>query len=315
MESNSNINYEFSDLTIPFYTNLTSIFSRSIYTFDSMESMALFKDNKNKMDKRASLNKLPSGQILGVPLFQCQLKKDASYLMSKDHNNLIIYKYIIIPSDEKDENRQLLMDKYLKDREYKLVCENIFYNISIYKIVYSEIKNKKDVFSLYKERKYCLKFRNDSITMHYYILNDSVKVESSYFDNSKWIYNNNFNNALINGIFLNNNYKLVLNDNRIICEFDDSNRSNKWTTSTIDEHMGVLRFSNYIKPPAFSPNDIQVYHDNEFLSDFNEKIICMTFVLITHQKFNYKNSLAPGGVFVINNNTSATGPNNTFIFL
>ena len=45
--------------------------------------------------------------------------------------------------------------------------------------------------------------------------------------------------------------------------------------------MGLLKLVNSAKPLE---EKVQ-YHDNNFLNDFNEKIICMTFVLIAHKRF------------------------------
>lgn len=306
---------DFTTCAIPFYTNLTSLFNRSIYAFESVESMNLFKRNNHKLTKQESLKLKSNGQFIGVPLFQCQLKQDASFIMSKEHNNLVIYKYIIVPNNEKDTTRQICMDQYLKDREYKLVCENSHHAVSIYKIVFSEIKNKKFFLSYTQERLYTLRFRNDNIKMTYFTFEDFVKVGNDFFKDAKWVYNNNFGGVLIDGMFLNNNYKLVGKDKSILCEFDDSDRSNKWVVTTLEEYMGILKLQNYNQPPAFSPSQKFRIHNNAFLSDFNEKIICMTFVLITHQKYNYKNSINRRGVIIINNSSMSSSNNNNFVLL
>ena len=266
---------------IPFYTNLTSIFSKSTYTFSSLESMELFKKTGNKLHKPSSIQRLGDFQYIGIPLFQCQLKKDASYLISKESSNLIIYKYIVLPLDENNGKRQQMMTKYLDNREYKFICNNDEHRISLYKVVYSEIKNKMALFSFSTSRTYTLKFRNDHISMAFKNFHDYIEVENTVFPNAKWIYNDNVGNVIVDGFFINNNYKLISNDGLIVCEFDNTERSNKWITYTKSEYMGLLKLVNSIKP-----SDGKVpYHDNNFLNDFNEKIICMTFVLIAHKRF------------------------------
>ncbi|OBA28179.1 hypothetical protein HANVADRAFT_51516 [Hanseniaspora valbyensis NRRL Y-1626] len=281
MSENCFINKNVTVNNIPFYTNLTSIFSDSTYTFSSLESMKLFKKTGNKLHKSSSIQRLDDFKYIGIPLFQCQLKKDASYLLSKERSNLIIYKYIVLPFDENNDKRQQMMAEHLDNREYKFICNNEEHNISIYKVVFSEIKNEMALLSLSTSRTYTLKFRNDHIVMTFKNFHDYIEVENSVFPNAKWIYNDNVGNVIVDGFFINNNYKLISNDKLIVCEFDNTERSNKWITYTKSEYMGLLKLVNSIKP---SNGKVQ-YHDNNFLNDFNEKIICMTFVLIAHKRF------------------------------
>lgn len=278
----------FSIVDIPYYTNLTSVFSNSIYSFSSVESMMLFKNTGNRLKKESSIQRLLNGQYDGIPLFQCQLKKDKSFfLFNNECNNLIIYKYIVIPTDSSEEELNALKDTYLKNREYKFVCENSFHKISIYKIVYSEIKNKTAVLAISNDREYTLKFRQNLIKMVFKYYNDYVEVDNGQFPKSRWIYNDNIGNIIIDGFFINDNYKLVQQDGSVSCEYDNTDRSNKWITYTKSEKMGVLRIQDSINPPSLSSNMPIKYHNNSFFDDFNEKIMCMTFVLITFKK--YKN--------------------------
>ncbi|KAL6930235.1 hypothetical protein ACO0SA_001650 [Hanseniaspora valbyensis] len=285
MSETNSIGEDFAITDIPFYTNLTSIFHNSIYTFSSIESMELFKKSGNKMDKPGAVQRQTNFQYIGIPLFQCQLKKDPSFLLKRERSNLIIYKYIILPIDENNGERQQMMAEHLDNREYKFICNNEEHNISIYKVVFSEIKNEMALLSLSTHRKYTLKFRNDNILMTFKSYDDYVEVDNSLFQNAKWIYHDNVGDILRNDFYVDDNYKLMLQDESIVSEFDNTERSNKWTTDTLNEFMGLLKVANNIKPPAFSSNEKIQYHDNNFLNDFNEKIICMTFVLITHRKY------------------------------
>ncbi|XBW38398.1 hypothetical protein QEN19_003985 [Hanseniaspora menglaensis] len=276
---------DFSVLNIPFYTNLTSILNNSIYTFSSTDSMMLFKETGNKLSKQGSIQQLPNGQYIGVPLFQCLLKKDASYLIGPESMNYQIYKFIIIPADEKNPDKVILEEKYLKDREYKSPCFNEEHNINIYRVLFSEVKSKKVWLSLSREREYVFKFRNANLKMLYKNFRDHIDVSQGPFENSRWIYNDNYGNVFIDGFFINNNYKLYLSDGSVACEFDNTNRTNKWILHTKNEEMGLLRFANYNMPPAFSKNEKILNHNNDFLTDFNELIVCMTFVLLNHKRY------------------------------
>ena len=233
------------------------------------------------MHEPSSIQRLDDFQYIGIPLFQCQLKMDALYLLGKKSSNLIIYKYIVLPLDGNNYERQQMMAEYLDNREYQFICNNDKHRISIYKVVYSEIKNETVLFSLSISEKYTLKFTNDHIVMTFKKFHDYIEVENSVFPNAKWIYNDNVGNIIVDGFFINNNYKLISNDKLIVCEFDITERSNKWITYTLGEYMGLLKLVNSAKPLE---EKVQ-YHDNNFLNDFNEKIICMTFVLIAHKRF------------------------------
>ena len=278
---------DFSVLDIQFYTNVTSYFRNSVYAFSSSESMNLFKDTGNKLEKQGSVKKIENGQYSGIPLFQCQLKKDSSYILSAESMNYVIYKYIVISNDKKNTDIQLLENRYLKGREHVLVCLNKEHIINIYKVLFADVKNKMAFFSLSKSREYILTFGDETLTMLYKSFKDHVEVNSSNIKNSKWIYNDDCGNVLIDDFYINNNYKLILEDGSVACEFDDTDRSNKWIFHTRREKMGLLRFANYDQPPPFSSNEKIQHHNNDFLTDFNEKVICMTFVLINHQR--YKN--------------------------
>lgn len=283
---NHSFSSNFSIVDIPYYTNLTSVFSNSIYSFSSLDSMMLFKNTGNHLERESAIQRLPNGQYEGIPLFQCQLKKDKSFfLCNNECNNLIIFKYIVIPTDYSEEEQKALKDTYLQNREYKFVCENSYHKIGIYKIVYSEIKNKTAVFSITNDREYTLKFRQDMIKMVFKYYNDYVEVDNGQFGKSRWIYNDNIGNIIIDGFFINDNYKLVQQDGTVSCEYDNTDRSNKWITYTKSEKMGVLRIQDSINPPSFSLEKNIKSHNNCFFDDFNEKIICMTFVLITYKKY------------------------------
>ena len=86
-------------------------------------------------------------------------------MLGKESSNLIIYKYIVLPLDENNGERQQIMTEYLDNREYKFKCNNDNHKISIYKVVYSEIKCEMALFSLSISKIYTLKFTNDHIVM------------------------------------------------------------------------------------------------------------------------------------------------------
>lgn len=276
---------DFSVLNIPFYTNLTSFFSNSIYAFATAESMELFKKTGNKLENKGSVIKLTNGQYSGIPLFQCQLKKDVSYLISSESMNYKIYKFIVIPLGEKTQDKRQLEEQYLEGREYKIVCTNAEHNITIYRVLHCEVKSKMAWKSFSKSREYIFKSRDDQFVMTYKNFRDHVEITYGQFADAKWIYNDNRGNVLIDGFFINNNYKLILKDGSVACEFDDTSRTNKWITYTTSEKMGLLRFANFNKPPAFSSNEKTLNHNNDWLTDSNEKVIYMVFVLINHQRY------------------------------
>ena len=126
---------------------------------------------------------------------------DALYLLGKKSSNLIIYKYIVLPLDGNNYERQQMMAEYLDNREYQFICNNDKHRISIYKVVYSEIKNETVLFSLSISEKYTLKFTNDHIVMTFKKFHDYIEVENSVFPNAKWIYNGNVGNAILDSFF------------------------------------------------------------------------------------------------------------------
>ena len=285
-ESNSTIeNFAITD--IPFYTNLRSIFNNSIYTFSSIESMKLFKKSRNKLNESYSIQRLDNNQYIGIPLFQCQLKKDYSSWFKRDSGNVIVYKYIVLPSDENNGERQQMMTEYLGNKEYELVCNNEEHKISIYKVVYSEIKDETSLFSFSTSIKYTINFRDDSVSMTFNNNDGYVEVENSLFQNAKWIYKDKVDDKIGEDFVIDENYKLVLQDESIVSEFDNIERSD----DTLDEYMGFLKVANNTKPSSFSSKEKGQYHDNNFLNDFNEKIICMTFALIAHKKYKDDNEM------------------------
>ncbi|KAL6926862.1 hypothetical protein ACO0SA_003943 [Hanseniaspora valbyensis] len=283
-----------STIKIPFYTELKSMFNKRFYAFSSKESLKLFIKSQNRMDKPSSIQRLDNSQYIGIPLFECRMKKDASYIFTKKRNNLIIYKYIVLPSDENDTQRKHLMSEYLENKEYEFVCNNEEHNISIYKVVYSEVDNKSGMLSMETARTYTLKFRNDPVVMSFLTYDDYVKVKSSLFPNSKWIYNDNLGDVKVDDFFMEDNFKLMLEDKSIACEFDNKHRSNKWVTHTLDEYMGLLKIADNTNPPAFPLNEKVQYHDNSLLSEFSEKAICMTFILIVRQKYRSRAMIVNG---------------------
>ena len=289
-ESNSTTeNFAITD--IPFYTNLRSTFNNSIYTFSSIESMDLFKKPRNKLNELSSIQRLDNFQYIGIPLFQCQLKKDSSSWFKRDSSNVIIYKYIILPSDENDTKRKYLMTEYLENKEYELVCKNEEHKISIYKVVYSEIKDETSLFSFSASIKYTISFRDDSVSMAFDNNNVYVEVENLLLQNAKWIYKDKVDDKIGEDFVIDENYKLMLQDESIVSEFDNIERSDKWTDDKLDEYMGFLKIAENNKPSSFSSNEKGQYHDNNFLNDFNEKIICMTFALIAHKKYKDDNEM------------------------
>ncbi|OBA28438.1 hypothetical protein HANVADRAFT_51721 [Hanseniaspora valbyensis NRRL Y-1626] len=285
-EANS-IGEKFAIADIPFYTNLRSTFNNSIYTFSSIESMHLFKKSRNRLNEPYSIQRLDNCQYIGIPLFQCQLKKDSSSWFKWDSSNVIIYKYIVLPSDENYTQRNYLMTEYLVNKEYELVCNNEEHKISIYKLVYSEIKDETSLFSFSTSIKYTINFRDDSVSMTFNNNDGYLEVENSLFHNAKWIHNDKVDDKIGEDFVIDENYKLMLQDESIVSEFDNIERSD----DTLDEYMGFLKVANNTKPSSFSSKEKGQYHDNNFLNDFNEKIICMTFALIAHKKYKYNSEI------------------------
>ncbi|KAL6931130.1 hypothetical protein ACO0R3_002585 [Hanseniaspora guilliermondii] len=264
---------------LQFFSNLTSIISKTIYCFKSEQSMNHFKKHKGK-----DIIKSPDGLFDGLPLFSCELKRDGSYLLSSDSTNYTIYKYVIIPSDSKHPDKKLLEEKYLHNsKKYKLIDVNAQYNVSIYKYVYCEVINKLAYLSLTKRRKSLLKFEDDSLTMVFHTYHDYITItDNAMFEGNQWIFRENEGNVFVDDLYINDRYKLVNRDGHVAAAYDNSNRSNKWFPTTIREKLCDLKFPVMNNPPQYSTNPKIENYKNDYLSKFHENIVCMVFVLANY---------------------------------
>lgn len=264
---------------LQFFTNLTSIFSKTIYCFKSEQSMNHFKKNKGKNIIRGA-----DGLFEGLPLFSCELKRDSSYILAADSTNYTIYKYVIIPSDNNHPDKRFLEEKYLQNsKKYKLVDVNAQYNVSIYKYVYCEVINKVAFLSLTKRRRSILEFENESLTMVFHNYHDYITItDNALFEGNQWIFRDNEGNVFIDDLYINDRYKLVNKDGHVAASYDNSRRSNKWLTTTLREKLCDLRFPLVNNPPQYSSNPKIQNYENDYLSTFHENIVCMVFVIANY---------------------------------
>lgn len=275
----SGFNYITDLHDLQFFSNLTSIISKTIYCFKSEQSMNHFKNNKGKNIIRGA-----DGLFEGLPLFSCESKRDGSYMLAEDSTNYTIYKYVIIPSDNSHPDKKFLEEKYLHNsKKYKLIDVNAQYNVSIYKCVYCEVINKVAFMSLTKRRRSILKFDNDSLTMVFHNYHDYITItDNAMFEGNQWIFRDNEGNVFIDDIYINDRYKLVNRDGHVAASYDNSRRSNKWLTTTIREKLCDLRFPVVNNPPQYSSNPKIQNYKNDYLSTFHENIVCMVFVIANY---------------------------------
>ncbi|KAL6928570.1 hypothetical protein ACO0SA_001898 [Hanseniaspora valbyensis] len=270
-------------IDIPFYTDYDSLISDSTYCFDSVESMELFKKSENNLSNQNSLQRMPDGQFKGVPMFQCMLKKDKSYLLNDSQKNLVIYKYIVIPTDN-EEACNYYKSQFLQDREVKFVSENKFHNVAIFKIEFAKIKNEGKYLSANKKRVYTLKFKDDILKMTLECGDDNqlknAKIDCKNLDTLNWDLTDKKNSQK-------NVYKLISqidDNNKDLIGVFDSNKNNKIVNnfSLVEkDYLGNLRMPNV----DYEKKNKMEFHDNEMLSELNEKIVAMTYVLITYKRY------------------------------
>lgn len=282
-----------SFLDIPFYADFNEIISDSTYCFDSLESMEIFKKNGRRLSDRKALEKSYDGQLKGIPLFQCKLKTDKSYLLNDFQKNLVVYKYIVIPNDnpELEDYRQA---KYLQNKIYKFVCENKYHNVSIFKVLFASIKNEGKYLSSGNQRLFKIKFKDDSIKMGFedkYNIGKKVKIDYKIVENLNWQLKNMIETDIDGVTSVKKNYQLIAgagNNETVICELEDNKRQN-----SKNGNQGTLKLSNFDHTNPFDCEKEKEYnsHDNDFLCDFNEKIIAMVYVLLSHKRYKVENHI------------------------
>ena len=254
-----------------FYGNLAS-YNQAIYCFQTENSMWLFRIAKEKYGPK-SIQKMPDGSYEGVPLFSCEPKIDKSYFIPTRATNYTIYKYVTISSKKK------ISEEIFFDQKYELVTNNEDLQICVYKFVYCEVKNSHCFLSLSKLKKSHYSFENDFLEMQFYVLDDSVSIEKNiHFSDFRWIFNRNQGNVFVDHYFINDNYQLAGNGG-YLAEYDNTNRSNRWVTTSLREKLGelILPFKD-----AFSGQG------NEPLTLQEEYMVCMTFGLIYNLKNMYR---------------------------
>ena len=253
-----------------FYGNLAS-YNQAIYCFQTENSMWLFRIAKEKYGPK-SIQKMPDGSYEGVPLFSCEPKIDKSYFIPTRATNYTIYKYVTISSKKKNS------EEIFFDQKYELVTNNEDLQICVYKFVYCEVKNSHCFLSLSKLKKSHYSFENDFLEMQFYVLDDSVSIEKNiHFSDFRWIFNRNQGNVFVDHYFINDNYQLAGNGG-YLAEYDNTNRSNRWVTTSLREKLGelILPFKD-----AFSGQG------NEPLTLQEEYMVCMTFGLIYNLRDMY----------------------------
>lgn len=282
-----------SFLDIPFYANFNELISDSTYCFNSLESMEIFKKNGNRLSDRKALERSYDGQLKGIPLFQCKLKKDKSYLLNDFQKNLVMYKYIVIPNDnpELEEYRQA---KYLHHNIYKFVCENKYHNVSIFKVQFANIKNEGKYLSSGNKRIFKIKFKDDAIKMSFkekYNVGTKVKIDYENVDNLNWQLKKQIETTIDGANSAKKNYKLIAGagtTESVICELEDNKKQN-----LKNGYQGTLKLSNFDHTNPFDCEKEKQFnsHDNDFLCDFNEKLIAMAYVLLSHKRYKVENHI------------------------
>ncbi|XBW36724.1 hypothetical protein QEN19_002301 [Hanseniaspora menglaensis] len=291
-------NFDFSDapndfVDIQFYADSDSILRDSTYCFDSVESMEIFKKNGNKLDSFNSLKQTSDGQFRGLPLFECRLKTDKSYILNNSQKNLEIYKFIVVPGDNV-HSKEIFEEKYLNNRIFEFVCHNHHHNISIYKIEFSSIRNEGKFLKSKKTRTYTMKFRDDSLKMTLEGDNRNeqvVSLQHKLFDNHSWVLDNERGDVFKHGYFIKDIYSLFAQNGSVICQLDSTRRSNAKKEFRDNQYMGTLMLSNFDLYNPYDSNEkyLHKYHQNEFLSGINEKLIAMAYVLISQNRYTSNN--------------------------